>query len=248
MNHAECYPIVIYFKVSNRNLVKQIRNEYGKFYQKSSRRLFENAENLEYFYSYLFTSIINVDSIKNWYETLKSQIEFQQEESVWMSNDRFIEKDLLNSDEYFTSTRLSDSDEYSLQEKSNLDLYALNNKEKNCLQRVLSDPMMFRKHKFLKSYSSDLPHHLSNDEEEDDSSTCLKTSAISLPNHNHVLIEPSSIDHEKEQHQSDLLYSNNPCVNQRLYSITKTNGTSTNNNKNDSLFQKERFNTVILIL
>ncbi|CAF5160625.1 unnamed protein product, partial [Rotaria sp. Silwood1] len=101
LNYAECYPIVIYFKVSNRRIIKQIRNEHGKLYQKSSRRLFENAERLEYFYSYLFTSIINLDSSINWYEKLKSQIEFQQEESIWMSNERFIEKDLLKSDEYF---------------------------------------------------------------------------------------------------------------------------------------------------
>ncbi len=125
LNYAECYPIVIYFQVSDRRMIKQIRHEYGKFYQKSSRRLWEVADRLEHFYSYLFTSIIKVDSTHNWYEILKAQIEFQQEQSIWMSHDRSIEKDFLKSEEYFLST--NDLDESSHQ----------------FLQRVASDSSMF---------------------------------------------------------------------------------------------------------
>ncbi|CAF4682346.1 unnamed protein product [Rotaria sp. Silwood1] len=234
LNYAECYPIVIYFKVSNRRIIKQIRNEHGKLYQKSSRRLFENAERLEYFYSYLFTSIINLDSSINWYEKLKSQIEFQQEESIWMSNERFIEKDLLKSDEYFISTRLSYSDDVSFQDQSTLDLNIINKKEKNCLQRVASDPIMFQQEKFSKTYSNDLPHHLSNDDEEDDS-IFMQTSTISLPNNSHTLIDMPTTDNEQHPYQSDILYSNGSFLNQRSFINSKTNN-------NDHLFSTDKFN------
>ncbi|CAF4416236.1 unnamed protein product, partial [Adineta steineri] len=33
LNYAQCYPIVIYFKASDRRQIKQIRQEYGKLYQ-----------------------------------------------------------------------------------------------------------------------------------------------------------------------------------------------------------------------
>ncbi|CAF0837227.1 unnamed protein product [Rotaria sp. Silwood1] len=234
LNYAECYPIVIYFKVSNRRIIKQIRNEHGKLYQKSSRRLFENAERLEYFYSYLFTSIINLDSSINWYEKLKSQIEFQQEESIWMSNERFIEKDLLKSDEYFISTRLSYSDDVSFQDQSTLDLNIINKKEKNCLQRVASDPIMFQQEKFSKTYSNDLPHHLSNDDEEDDS-IFMQTSTISLPNNSHTLIDMPTTDNEQHPYQSDILYSNGSFLNPRSFINSKTNN-------NDHLFSTDKFN------
>ncbi|CAF1119374.1 unnamed protein product [Rotaria sordida] len=235
LNYAECYPIVIYFKVSNRRIIKQIRSEYGKFYQKSSRRLYENAERLEYFYSYLFTSIINLDLTINWYEKLKSQIEFQQDEPVWMCNDQLIEKDLLKSDEYFISTSLNNSDDFSFQDQSSLDFNIINKKEKKFLQRVASDPIIFQKDdKFLKTYSTDSSHHLSNDEEEEeDDSIFMQTSTISLPNHNHTL--PTTDNEQQHQYQSDILYSNNSLVNQRSFINSKINN-------NDHLFSIDKFN------
>ncbi|CAF3369678.1 unnamed protein product [Rotaria socialis] len=222
LNNAECYPIVIYFKASNRNVIKEIRNDYGKLYQQSSRRLLENAEHLEYFYSYLFTSIINVDTSRNWYETLKLHIESQQEQPIWMSTDRFIEKDLLKSDEYFISTRLSDSDDFSFQDQSSLDSDIIKKKEKSSLQRVLSDPIVFRKDKFPKTYLTDLPHHTSDNEAEEDS-TCLQTSAISLPNHKQTLFDMPTTDNEQVQYQSDILFSNSLLNNQRSLQNSKVN-------------------------
>ncbi|CAF4215533.1 unnamed protein product, partial [Rotaria sp. Silwood2] len=236
LNYAECYPIVIYFKASNRRIIKQIRSEHGKLYQKSSRCLFENAERLEYFYSYLFTSIINLDSSINWYEKLKSEIEFQQEEPIWMSNERFIEKDLLKSDEYFISTRLSYSDDFSFQDQPSLDLNIINKKEKNSLQRVASDSIMFEKDKFPKIYSTDLSQHLSNDDDDDeDDSTFMQISTISLPNHNHTLIEMPTADIEQHQYQSDVLYSNDSLLNQRSFINSKINN-------NDHLFSTDKLN------
>ena len=127
LNYTQCYPIVIYLKMSNRRLIKQIREEYGKFYQKSSRRLLANCQDLESSYSYLFTSILKIDSTENWFELLKSQIDFEQEQPIWMSDDRSTRNDLLKSDEYFLSTTHPFDDEF-------------HSNQYNSLQRVASDP------------------------------------------------------------------------------------------------------------
>lgn len=107
MNYAECYPIVIYFKLTDRRLIKQIRDDYGKFYVKSSRRLLTNAHDLECSYSYLFTSIVNLHSKENWLDLLKCQIDFEQDQPIWMNDDRLVQKDIFKSDEYFLSTNHS---------------------------------------------------------------------------------------------------------------------------------------------
>ena len=159
LNYAQCYPIVIYLKASDRRQIKQIRQEYGKLYQKSSRRLFDSSERLEFFYSYLFTSVIKLDSTSNWYKTLKAQIELQQEQPIWMSDDRPADKDLPNSDEYFISTRHSYSDDQVTRDESSPDsdrVQINHTKSKNYLQRVASDPVVFPKDKSVikrKKYS-----------------------------------------------------------------------------------------------
>ena len=107
LNYAECYPIVIYLKLTDRRLIKQIRDDYGKFYVKSSRRLLTNAHDLEYSYSYLFTSVLNFNSKENWLDLLKSQIDFEQDQPIWMNDDRLKQKDIFKSDEYFLSTNHS---------------------------------------------------------------------------------------------------------------------------------------------
>ena len=156
-------------KVSDRRMIKQMRQEYGKFYQKSSRRLLETSERLEHFHSYLFTSIVKLDSTTiNWFDFLKSQIEFQQDQPIWMSMDRSREKEFLTSEGYFLSTNYPE--EIS----------------SNYLHRVASDPLMFRKEK---SYSA---HTSYQNEEEDDLS--MQTSTMSLPNRSHSVIEVPSTD------------------------------------------------------
>ncbi len=171
LNYAECYPIVIYLKIYDRRMIKQMRHDYGKFYQKSSRRLFENSEHLEHFYSYLFTSIIKLDSTMNWFNLLKSQIEFQQDQPIWMSNDRIIQKDFLKSEEYFLST--NSPEEFS----------------SNYLHRVASDSSIFRKEKIYSFYQN-----------EDEDNISMQTSTMSLPNRSHSIIEVPTTD-KNSSHQ-----------------------------------------------
>lgn len=171
LNYTQCYPIVIYFKATDRRQIKQIRTEYGKLYQKSSRRLFDSSERLEFLYSYLFTSTIKLDSTTNWYKTLKSQIELQQEQPIWMSDDRPADKDLPNSDEYYISTRQSYSDDNTVRDESSPDSEMINmhqGKGNHYLQRVASDPVMFPRNKIVQRVFDDDAEEDEEDEEEED--------------------------------------------------------------------------------
>jgi len=205
LNYAECYPIVIYFKVSDRRMIKQIRQEYGKFYQKSSRHLVEISERLEHFYSYLFTSIIKLDStMKNWFDLLKSQIEFQQDQPIWMSNDRSIQKDFLKSDEYFLSTNYP--------EGFSSNIY-------NYLHRVSSDPAMFQNEKI---YSTNISYYNENDD-----NISMQTSTMSLPNRSHSAIEIPTTDKHSYIYQGSLPHLKNNQVYRADRYITKINSPQT---------------------
>ena len=199
-------------------MVKQIRNEYGKLYQKSTRRLFDTSEYLEHFYSYLFTSIIKLDTSANWYDTLRNQIDLQQEQPIWMNYDQGIDDDFLKSEEYFISTRLSYSDEYSSFDKSSLELDVMNRKEKNHLQRVASDPAMFQKGTLTKAYLANLSHDIEDGEERYNSQRFLP-----LPNRCHSVIEMPTTDVDHVQRRSELLYPNTPLLNHRSSQNSKAN-------------------------
>ncbi|UJR16411.1 hypothetical protein I4U23_003313 [Adineta vaga] len=229
LNYAEYYPIVIYFRASDRRIVKQIRHEYGKLYQKSSRRLFDTSEYVEHFYSYLFTSIIKLDSSTNWYETMRNQIELQQEQPIWMNCNQTMEKDFLKSNEYFISTRLSYSDEYSISDKSSLDIDMMNRKEKNHLQRVASDPMMFQNDTITKAYLTKLTHDIEDDgdDDDDDHERYENHRFIPLPNRCHSVIEMPTNDIENVQRRAEFLYPNTPLLYQRSLHNSKANEVQT---------------------
>jgi len=108
-----------------------------------------------------------------------------------MSNDRSIEKDLLKSDEYFISTNYSD--DYFISNQTNI----------NYLQRVASDPAMFKKNK--KQSFTNLSYH--NEEEYDDIS--MQTSTLSLPSRSHSVIEIPTTDKNTYLYQRSLPHLKN---------------------------------------
>ncbi|CAF0980433.1 unnamed protein product, partial [Didymodactylos carnosus] len=210
LNYAQCYPIVLFLKPTDRRQIKDIRTKYGKLYQKSTRRLYESSERLELLYSYLFTTEIKLNT-DNWYKQVIETIEIQQEQPIWMCDDRPADKN-LNSNEYFISTRHSytgnsspDSDIIdSFKNITCFDDYnnENNNMNRNNLQRVASDPVMFPRlngesnqdnlknwHKMneYSPYSSN--NHDENEDDdnfnEDDNSTSIQHSTMSLPNRSH---------------------------------------------------------------
>ncbi|CAF0716683.1 unnamed protein product [Adineta steineri] len=260
LNYAQCYPIVIYFKASDRRQIKQIRQEYGKLYQKSSRRLFDSSERLEVLYSYLFTSTIKLDTTTNWYKILKGQIEMQQEQPIWMSDDRPADKDLPNSDEYFISTRQSYSDDNSNRYESSPDSETMNlhnKKGNNYLQRVASDPVVFPRDK-IHSFSSDLHRDLEDEEEDedddddDDNSAFIPNSTMSLPNRSHSVTEIPTTNGEQHHRRSVIIHSNSNTNNSNFYPksisyIKPINDINNNNNfesnvNNDDLFRTDKYN------
>jgi len=103
-----------------------------------------------------------------------------------MSNDRSIEKDLLKSDEYFISTNYSD--DYFISNQTNI----------NYLQRVASDPAMFKK---------DKKKYFTNEEEYDDIS--MQTSTMSLPSRSHSVIEIPTTDKNTYLYQRSLPHLKN---------------------------------------
>lgn len=239
LNYAQCYPIVIFFKATDRRQIKEIRQEYGKLYQKSSRRLFESAERLEFLYSYLFTSSIKIDSTTtNWYKNLKSQIEFQQEQPIWMSDDRPADKDLPNSDEYFISTRHSYSDDQVTRDESSPDSERISlstKKNSNYLQRVASDPVVYPKDK-SRSFSDEEDE---DEDEDDDRSGLMQHSIVSLPNRSHSVIEipttTSNIDPQTRRSTVQL----NP--NSLLYQRSMSHLKSLNEENRESMINTEQF-------
>ncbi|CAF1408692.1 unnamed protein product [Adineta steineri] len=260
LNYAQCYPIVIYFKASDRRQIKQIRQEYGKLYQKSSRRLFDSSERLEFLFSYLFTSTIKLDTTTNWYKILKGQIEMQQEQPIWMSDDRPADKDLPNSDEYFISTRQSYSDDNSNRYESSPDSETMNlhnKKGNNYLQRVASDPVVFPRDK-IHSFSSDLHRDLEDEEEDedddddDDNSAFIPNSTMSLPNRSHSVTEIPTTNGEQHHRRSVIIHSNSNTNNSNFYPksisyIKPINDINNNNNfesnvNNDDLFRTDKYN------
>jgi hypothetical protein len=111
-----------------------------------------------------------------------------------MSNEKFIQKDLLKSDEYFISTNYSN--DFSFSNQLNLDLF-----EKNYLQRVASDPVMFQKDK---TYFN-LPYN--NDEYD---TISMQTSTMSLPNRSsHSFVEIPTNDNDSFIYQRSLPHLKN---------------------------------------
>ena len=203
---------MIYFKVSDRRQIKELRHGHGKIYQKSSRRLLELSERLEQFHSYLFTSTIRLDSSVDWYDVLKSHIHFQQDQPIWMSDNHSIsDKDLLRSNEYFISTRFNSLDEIPIQDQSSLysDMIRTDRHDyNNYLQRVASDPGMFKKDFNVNISSTDSPEDDDNDDD-DDESIFFRHSTISLPNRSRSVIGIPQVDDARQPYRSALGHLNN---------------------------------------
>jgi hypothetical protein len=159
---------------------------------------------------------------------LKTEIKLQQEQPIWMSMDYSTDKDLLKSNEYFISTRFNYSDDFSTREK----LSSNYNKEKNGLQRVASDPVMFQNDKIVKTYPNDL-----SDEEKE--GAFMPNSTMSLPNRTYSVMEIPTNDSEHSQRRSDLRYPINALPYQR---------SSSNINNNDHLFRPDKYISVNIYL
>ncbi|XP_068711421.1 tight junction protein ZO-1-like isoform X2 [Montipora foliosa] len=111
LNYAQLYPIVIFLKPPNKQIIKDMRSQHGIGDQsaKMVKKLHDNSLKLEEFYSNMFTAVIPAGSLDNWYSRVKEEIKKQQEDPVWMSEDKFDDQSEI---EFRMPSRFSQSYDY----------------------------------------------------------------------------------------------------------------------------------------
>ncbi|XP_024108599.3 tight junction protein ZO-2 isoform X7 [Pongo abelii] len=86
LNYTQWFPIVIFFNPDSRQGVKTMRQRLNPTSNKSSRKLFDQANKLKKTCAHLFTATINLNSANDsWFGSLKDTIQHQQGEAVWVS-------------------------------------------------------------------------------------------------------------------------------------------------------------------
>ncbi|XP_043920284.1 tight junction protein ZO-2 isoform X2 [Protopterus annectens] len=86
LNYTQWYPIVIFFNPDSKSGVKTLRQRLASTSNKSSRKLYDQANKLKKTCAHIFTEIINLNSANDaWYGSLKDAIDTQQCQSVWVS-------------------------------------------------------------------------------------------------------------------------------------------------------------------
>uniref|UniRef100_A0A8C4PLE4 Tight junction protein 2 n=1 Tax=Equus asinus asinus TaxID=83772 RepID=A0A8C4PLE4_EQUAS len=86
LNYTQWFPIVIFFNPDSRQGVKTMRQRLNPTSNKSSRKLYDQANKLKKTCAHLFTATINLNSANDgWFGSLKDTIQQQQGEAVWVS-------------------------------------------------------------------------------------------------------------------------------------------------------------------
>nr|XP_051702346.1 tight junction protein ZO-2 isoform X5 [Oryctolagus cuniculus] len=86
LNYTQWFPIVIFFSPDSRQGIKTMRQRLSPTSNKSSRKLFDQANKLRKSCAHLFTAVINLNSANDsWFGSLKDTIQHQQGEAVWVS-------------------------------------------------------------------------------------------------------------------------------------------------------------------
>ncbi|XP_078328318.1 tight junction protein 1-like isoform X10 [Crassostrea virginica] len=99
LNYAQYYPIVVFLKAENKNIVKECRAKLAKGSNKNHKKLFEQSQKLEKLYPHLFTATISHNSTDVWYQRLQEMIHLQQEQQIWTSEHK--PEDNVNDDFLF---------------------------------------------------------------------------------------------------------------------------------------------------
>ncbi|XP_063769980.1 tight junction protein ZO-2 isoform X1 [Pseudophryne corroboree] len=86
LNYTQWFPIVVLFIPDSKQGVKTMRNRLCPMSNKSSRKLYDQANKLKKTCAHLITATINLNSSNDsWYGSLKDVIKTQQTEAVWVS-------------------------------------------------------------------------------------------------------------------------------------------------------------------
>ncbi|NWR24873.1 ZO2 protein, partial [Emberiza fucata] len=111
LNYTQWFPIVVFFSPDSKQGVKTMRQRLCPTSNKSSRKLYEQANKLKKTCSHLFTGKENVSTINlnsandSWYGSLKDTIQQQQGEAVWVSEGKMdgMEDDADDRMSYLTA-------------------------------------------------------------------------------------------------------------------------------------------------
>ncbi|KAM9331498.1 tight junction protein 2-like [Gastrophryne carolinensis] len=89
LNYTQWFPIVVLFNPDSKHGVKTMRQRLCPQSNKSSRKLYDQANKLKKTCAHLITATVNLNSANDsWYGSLKDVIKDQQTEAVWVSEGR----------------------------------------------------------------------------------------------------------------------------------------------------------------
>ncbi|XP_062985386.1 tight junction protein ZO-2 isoform X1 [Elgaria multicarinata webbii] len=106
LNYTQWFPIVVFFNPDSRQGVKIMRQRLMPTSNKSSRKLFDQANKLKKTCLHLFTDTIDLNSANDgWYGSLKDTIQQQQGEAVWVSEGKLegMDDDIEDRMSYLTA-------------------------------------------------------------------------------------------------------------------------------------------------
>ncbi|CAG5074910.1 Similar to Tjp1: Tight junction protein ZO-1 (Mus musculus) [Cotesia congregata] len=117
LNYAQFYPIVIFLKAENKQVIKEMRAGIPKSAHKSSKKLLEQCQKLDKIWGHTFSAVITLTTPEAWYRKLRELIDRQQQGPLWMSQTK--PEEALSDDFLFPMTsRLS----YASSPESDLEL------------------------------------------------------------------------------------------------------------------------------
>ncbi|XP_053594101.1 tight junction protein ZO-1 isoform X2 [Microplitis demolitor] len=117
LNYAQFYPIVIFLKAENKQVIKEMRAGIPKSAHKSSKKLLEQCQKLDKIWGHIFSAVITLTTPEAWYRKLRELIDRQQQGPLWMSQTK--PEEALSDDFLFPMTsRLS----YASSPESDLEL------------------------------------------------------------------------------------------------------------------------------
>ncbi|XP_051817769.1 tight junction protein ZO-2 isoform X2 [Antechinus flavipes] len=106
LNYTQWFPIVIFFNPDSRQGVKTMRQRLNPTSNKSSRKLYDQANKLKKTCAHLFTGTVSLNSANDsWFGSLKDLIQQQQGEAVWVSEGKLegMDDDMDDRMSYLTA-------------------------------------------------------------------------------------------------------------------------------------------------
>ncbi|CAG9112582.1 unnamed protein product [Plutella xylostella] len=87
LNYAQFYPIVIFLKADNKQIIKQLRAGLPKSAHKSSKKLLEQSQHMERVWGHVFTHTITLSEANQgtWFNKLTELIQRTQQQQLWVS-------------------------------------------------------------------------------------------------------------------------------------------------------------------